>query len=186
VVYQGVETGIGCQFTFVCDGALSRRPLDAFWRRARAAAERAVNGYVMPSVGSATSYHADYLFPRWAPTLVKIGQVGAHVFYRFPGAPGRSGALRHAYEGGELRVAMSGRTPTITMVDTIATPSQPYFQVDPRAARPLYRRAPGAVLFGRRFPTRDEIDRINAALLEMEKRSTAMGATGGRAPSPTS
>ncbi len=109
VVYQGVDVGLGCQFTFVCDGALGRRPMDAQWRRARAAAERAVDGYVMTSVGSATSYHADYVFPYWAPSLVKIGQVGAHIFYRFPGPIGLPGALRRAYQGDELRVAMSGR-----------------------------------------------------------------------------
>jgi hypothetical protein len=173
VVYQGVELGVGCQFTFVCDGALSRRPEEAFWRRARAAADRAVNGYVMASVGSATSYHADYVFPRWAPTLVKIGQIGAHIFYRFPGPVGMPDALRHAYQGDELRVAMSGRPAAITLVDTIAAPIQPYIYVRPGAALPLRRPAPGTVLYGRRFPTRDEIDKINAALLEMEKKSAS-------------
>jgi hypothetical protein len=186
VVYQGVEAGIGCQFTFVCDGALGRRPMDAPWRRARAAAERAVNGYVLPAIGSATYYHADYVFPRWAPTLVKIGQIGTHIFYRFPGPFGLPGALRRAYEGDELRVAMSGRPATITLVDTIAAPAQPYFYVNPRAAQPLRGRAPGPVLFGRRFPTRDEIDKINAALLEMEKKSASMAAPSAPAHSPTS
>ena len=38
-----------------------------------------------PSVGSATHYHADYVFPRWGPQMVKIVQLGAHIFYRYPG-----------------------------------------------------------------------------------------------------
>jgi spore germination cell wall hydrolase CwlJ-like protein len=187
VVYQGVELGIGCQFTFVCDGALSRRPMDALWRRASNAAERAVNGYVMPSVGSATHYHADYVFPRWAPTLVKIGQIGAHIFYRFPGPAGLPGALHHAYQADELRVAMSGRpAAAITLVDTIAAPPQSYIYINPRAVQPQRRPAVGTVLFGRRFPSRDEIDKINAALLEMEKKSSALAAASARAPEPTS
>jgi spore germination cell wall hydrolase CwlJ-like protein len=144
VVYQGVELGLGCQFTFVCDGALGRRPMDAAWRRARAAAERAVNGYVMTSVGSATSYHADYVFPYWAPSLVKIGQIGAHIFYRFPGPIGLPTALRRAYQGDELRVAMSGRPAGITLVDTLPAPTQNYFYINPRAAQPLHRPAPSS------------------------------------------
>ena len=55
VVYQGVSLGLGCQFTFACDGALDRKPVPGLWRRAQTAAERAVDGYVMAQVGSATS-----------------------------------------------------------------------------------------------------------------------------------
>ena len=190
VVYQGVQLGIGCQFTFVCDGALTRRPMDALWRRARAAADRAVDGYVMTSFGSATYYHADYVFPRWAPTLVKIGQIGAHIFYRFPGPAGLPGAMRQSYRGDELRVAMSNPRPAVTLVNTIITPGitpgQNYFYVEPRAGQPLIRPPPGTVLFGRRFPTRDEIAGINAALLEMEKKSAALAVASAPAPSPTS
>ncbi len=186
VVYQGVELGIGCQFTFVCDGALGRRPMDTPWRRARAAAERAVDGYVMTSVGSATSYHADYVFPRWAPSLVKIGQIGAHIFYRFPGPIGLPGALRRAYQGDELRVATSVRPASLTLVDTLPAPSQNYFYVNPRGAQPLHRPTPGDVVFGRRVPTRDEIAGINAALLEMEKKSTDLAAATSPPPTPSS
>jgi spore germination cell wall hydrolase CwlJ-like protein len=186
VVYQGVELGIGCQFTFVCDGALSRRPVDALWRRARTAAERAVNGYVMVSVGSATHYHADYVFPRWGPTLVKIGQIGAHIFYRFPGPVGLPGALRQSYGGDELRVAMSSPRPVVNLVNLVTTPTQNYVYVQPWAVRSLRKPAPGDVVFGRRFPTRDEIERINAALEEMEKKSEQLTASREAAPAPTS
>jgi spore germination cell wall hydrolase CwlJ-like protein len=80
VVYQGSQVAPGCQFSFTCDGSRDRTPVPWLWRRARAVAERAVSGYVMSAIGSATAYHADYVFPSWGPTLVKIGQIGAHIF----------------------------------------------------------------------------------------------------------
>ena len=107
VVYEG-SSQPGCQFSFACDGARSRAPMAPFWQRAKAVAERAVNGFVQPDVGAATHYHADYVFPRWGPTLVKITQIGAHIFYRFPGPAGTTEALDRSYAGGELRVSMAG------------------------------------------------------------------------------
>src|SRR5437868_6142648 len=59
VVYQG-STGTVCQFSFVCDGALYRRPAIDAWREAEAIAAAALSGYVEKSVGLATHYHADY------------------------------------------------------------------------------------------------------------------------------
>ena len=37
--------------------------------------------------------------PRWAPTLTKITQLGAHIFYRWPGGWGQSGAFTGRYIG---------------------------------------------------------------------------------------
>ncbi len=168
VVYQGSQVGPGCQFTFTCNGAMSRTPLPPLWRRARAAAERAVSGYVMARIGSATAYHADYVFPRWGPTLIKIGQIGAHIFYRFPGPIGQPAALHERYLGGELRVSMQGPAPSLILVsDTRPLPDQ-YFYEFPLAER-RHAPGPGDVVGGRRLPTKDDIARINAALLEMEK-----------------
>jgi spore germination cell wall hydrolase CwlJ-like protein len=186
VVYQGVELGAGCQFTFVCDGALSRRPVDALWRRAWGAADRAVNGFVMAQVGSATHYHADYVFPAWGPTLVKVGQIGAHIFYRFPGPVGLPGALRQSYRGEELRVAMAAPRPVVNLVNLVTTPTQNYVYVQPWALRSHRQPGPGDVVFGRRFPTRDEIEKINAALEEMDKKSSRQTAAREAAPTPTS
>lgn len=92
-VFQGSELSTGCQFTFTCDGALVRRPGAAAWGRARALAAAALDGAVDPVVGDATHYHADYVYPYWAPTLAKLATVGAHVFYRFPWGGGRKAAL---------------------------------------------------------------------------------------------
>ena len=101
VVYQGAERTTGCQFSFTCDGALSRAPINWAWTRAARVAERALAGHVATRVGTATHYHADYVHPWWSPTLAKITQVGAHIFYRWKGAPGESAAFVQRSAGRE-------------------------------------------------------------------------------------
>ena len=98
VVYQGSRSPV-CQFSFVCDGSLYRAPAPGAWREAKAVAEAALDGYVEASVGSATHYHANYVAPRWAPMLTKISQLGAHIFYRWPGAWGQRAAFSGRYAG---------------------------------------------------------------------------------------
>jgi hypothetical protein len=49
----------------------------------------------------ATHYHANYVSPYWAPKLQKITQMGAHIFYRWPGNWGRRVAFSGVYRGGE-------------------------------------------------------------------------------------
>lgn len=98
VVYQRSTSNI-CQFTFVCDGALYRAPARAAWEQARIIARAALAGYVEPSVGQATHYHANYVSPYWAPTLAKVAQLGQHIFYRWPGAWGRPAAFSGRYIG---------------------------------------------------------------------------------------
>jgi spore germination cell wall hydrolase CwlJ-like protein len=98
VVYQRNSTPI-CQFTFVCDGSLDRRPAAASWKIAEEIARAALAGYVETSVGAATHYHADYVAPRWAPLLTKISKLGAHIFYRWPGTWGQVGAFNGRYIG---------------------------------------------------------------------------------------
>jgi Cell Wall Hydrolase len=97
VVFQGARLPI-CQFSFTCDGAMTRTPQPAAWTRAQRAARAALDGHVEASVGSATHYHADYVAPYWGPRLTKIRQIGAHIFYRWPGQAGRKVAFvgRHA------------------------------------------------------------------------------------------
>jgi hypothetical protein len=101
VVFQGAERITGCQFSFSCDGALAMGPAKWAWDRARAVAERALSGYVATRVGTATHYHADYVHPWWAPTLAKIDQIGAHIFYRWKGINGETAAFSQAYGGRE-------------------------------------------------------------------------------------
>lgn len=101
VVYQGWERNTGCQFSFTCDGSLLRRPSASAWKVAEDVARAALGGYVAAEVGSATHYHADYVLPKWAFNLAKIQQIGAHIFYRFPGSWGRAGAFTGGYSGVE-------------------------------------------------------------------------------------
>ena len=100
VVYQGWDRPV-CQFSFVCDGALRRAPMASLWQRAERVAKASLGGHVESSVGSATHYHADYVVPRWAYTLGKVRQIGAHIFYRFPGNPGEARAFTRAWVGVE-------------------------------------------------------------------------------------
>jgi hypothetical protein len=99
VVFQGSEQRAGCQFTFACDGALDRRPDPAGWARAERVAARALGGYVMKAVGEATHYHAEWVSPAWSGQMVKLAQVGAHIFYRWSGPAGRPAAFTAAYAG---------------------------------------------------------------------------------------
>ncbi|WP_298163665.1 cell wall hydrolase [Brevundimonas sp.] len=101
VVFEGAERTTGCQFSFTCDGALSQAPVGWAWNRARIVAERALSGYVATRVGTATHYHADYVHPWWAPTLGKITQIGAHIFYRWKGLAGETAAFKQTYAGRE-------------------------------------------------------------------------------------
>jgi len=107
VVYQGWTRRTGCQFSFVCDGSLWRRqPTDGEMASAEKIALDALNGYVVAAVGTATHYHTWKIDPYWNDTLVKVGQIGDHIFYRWPGKAGQVQALNDArYEGDEVRAA---------------------------------------------------------------------------------
>lgn len=94
VVFQGSERSTGCQFTFTCDGAMARIPPEPAWQRARLLARAGLSGSVDMAVGTATHYHTDWVVPYWRSTLEKIAQVRTHLFYRWPGYWGRTGAFR--------------------------------------------------------------------------------------------
>lgn len=100
VVYEGWNKPV-CQFSFVCDGSLTRAPAARQWRESEAVAKAALAGAVEPSVGTATHYHADYVLPRWAFTLAKVERVGTHLFYRFPGSGGRARSFTANWSGSE-------------------------------------------------------------------------------------
>jgi spore germination cell wall hydrolase CwlJ-like protein len=100
VVYDG-SNAPGCQFSFTCDGSMRRIPSAAAWRAAAAIAADALAGHVVAAVGQATHYHTDWVAPYWAPSLTKIKQIGAHIFYRFPGRWGTVAAFSGRYAGRE-------------------------------------------------------------------------------------
>jgi hypothetical protein len=110
VVYQGWQRKTGCQFSFVCDGSLKRRPPEPDQREhARLIATQALSGVVVEGVGTATHYHTDYVDPYWRSTLVEITKIGQHVFYKWPGKAGLPSALDEPYEGGEAETWASIR-----------------------------------------------------------------------------
>lgn len=105
VVYQGSTRPTGCQFTFTCDGSLSRQPDAEGWHRAVQVAEAALSGSIYAPVGWATHYHADYVVPYWASTMAKSAVVGAHLFYRWAGDWGQPSIFAKAYAGSEPNAA---------------------------------------------------------------------------------
>lgn len=95
VVFQGAAQKTGCQFSFACDGSMRSGVQRAVWARAEKVAARALAGQVMGEVGTATHFHTTAVSPRWAPNLLRVAQVGSHVFYRFGGKAGATGAFRY-------------------------------------------------------------------------------------------
>jgi spore germination cell wall hydrolase CwlJ-like protein len=126
VVYQGSQRTTGCQFSFTCDGSLARVPGEAAWNRARDVASQALAGYVYKPVGTATHYHADYVFPYWAITLVKLKQIGAHIFYRMTGPAGEPSGFTGKYAGGETVI-----DPAILTGGDARTPDAPSAVLQP-------------------------------------------------------
>jgi hypothetical protein len=85
VVYQGARNGSGyCQFSFACDGISDKVRDRGAWSRALRIASNTMRtgGRVNAVVGNATYYHANYVNPRWAASMIKVATIGTHVFYR--------------------------------------------------------------------------------------------------------
>ncbi|RAK51418.1 cell wall hydrolase [Phenylobacterium deserti] len=200
VVYQGSLRATGCQFTFTCDGSLAWAPEPALWNRAMSVARRALGGYVAKEVGPATHYHATYVAPYWAPTLVKMTQVGAHIFYRWTGPWGEPPAFTGRYTGREadltpqLLAGLDARTQggllapeaqglpagkkvTLSVAGEVKT----YAVADPNAPDGQRTRVMGTLQPSRRQPTPEEIKRINESLAAMEKGDAAPAASPAKA-----
>jgi spore germination cell wall hydrolase CwlJ-like protein len=173
VVYQGASQPLTCDFTFACDGSLQRPPIEPYWGEARAVAEQALAGHVDGAVGPALYYHATYVFPRWGSWMVKIGQVGTHIFYQFPGPMGRADALSARYLGGETKVSLKG--PSLAAIaaaraaagEASAKPSAPAGPPPPTSPTDLRPRVAGQIVFGRRVASREEIQSIDADIARL-------------------
>lgn len=139
VVFQGSERKTGCQFSFTCDGSLARKPSPVIWERLRKVAAQALAGAVYAPAGLSTHYHADYVVPYWAASLVKTLTVGRHIFYRIDGAYGQPGAFNLAYAGREPDVL--GRTSegllAVATTGNEAGSSRPAGSMVVAAARPV-------------------------------------------------
>lgn len=206
VVYQGSARTTGCQFSFTCDGSLRYAPEPRLWRRADAVAKRALAGHVNKSVGSATHYHANYVAPYWAPTLVKMKEVGLHIFYRWTGPWGEPPAFTGRYAGGEAHISPAvlgsldartnglldpeeqgigaGRQVTLAVAGEVRT----YNVLDAEAAGGERTRVLGTLYAPRRKPTPEEIQEINRSLAAMEAAQNAQAgeaaAGAGKSPLP--
>lgn len=198
VVYQGSARTTGCQFSFTCDGSLRYAPEPELWRRAQDVARRALDGHVVRAVGSATHYHANYVAPYWAPTLVKMKQVGLHIFYRWTGPWGEPPAFTGRYAGGEAHISPAilgsldartnglldpenqgiggGRQVTLAVAGEVRT----YNVADASASGGERTRVLGTLYAARRKPTAEEIREINRSLAAMEDAEPA--ATAPAAP----
>lgn len=95
VIFQGAARNTGCQFSFACNGQMRQRRDPALWERSRQVAAAALAGAVDATVGNATHFHATRVNPGWSGSLVRVAEVGNHVFYRFGGRAGRPGAFRY-------------------------------------------------------------------------------------------
>lgn len=103
VVFQGAGRRTGCQFSFTCDGSMHGAVNRAAWNRAREVASNALSGDVFANVGNATHFHTTGVSPQWRNSLVRVSQVGDHLFYRFGGRSGSRGAFSYAARpSGEL------------------------------------------------------------------------------------
>ncbi len=100
VVYQGSD-GAVCQFSYACDGAMSRRPSVEGWTRASRIARAALAGYVYAPAGLSTFYHTPQVNPSWNKRLIVAHVIGNHIFYRMPGNQGAPSAFSDRYAGGE-------------------------------------------------------------------------------------
>ena len=104
VVYQ--RNSRTCQFTFTCDGAIGRHPVDMRkWSRAERIARDVLEGRsanLLPN--NSVNYHANYVRPSWGARLERVRQIGAHIFY---------GAARagHANPGAGSGSAQPGEPP---------------------------------------------------------------------------
>jgi hypothetical protein len=118
VVFQGAYNHTGCQFSFACDGSMRHGRETGAWRRAQKVAARALSGAVMTEVGAATHFHTTGVAPGWGPRLLRVAQVGMHVFYRFGGRAGAPDAFSRS-----PRPSTVDDLPGATLVSLPTTPS---------------------------------------------------------------
>ena len=83
VVYEGAGHP-HCQFTFTCNGDLTRNKEEDSWRESEVLAAQILTGEVPlhNATGGATNFHAVSVTPDWADSMNVTTQIGNHIFYR--------------------------------------------------------------------------------------------------------
>ena len=83
VVYQNQHWRNRCQFSFACDRIKDNVNDPRRWEIAEYVARETTEGRIwLKEVGSSTHYHATYVSPKWARSMVRVGRIGLHIFYR--------------------------------------------------------------------------------------------------------
>ena len=133
VVHQ--RSGSGCQFTFACRSS-EATPDSSAWRRAQDVARAALHGAVMGAVGDATHFQTAHGGP--FAGLLRVAQVGAHVFYRFAGHDGSTAMFRQTPTTSEqpvrlemARLEFSPKTATSSMALPISRAPDDTSKADP-------------------------------------------------------
>jgi N-acetylmuramoyl-L-alanine amidase len=85
VVRQGVQLGHHrCQFSWACDRN-GDRPRDAVaWEHSKEVAYGALYRDEPDPTAGALYFHTTRVHPSWSRTMVKVGRIGAHYYYREP------------------------------------------------------------------------------------------------------
>lgn len=61
----------------------NEKPQGELWERSQTVARNVLEqGYRVPQLENAILYHADYVNPYWAKAVVKMQQIGRHIFYK--------------------------------------------------------------------------------------------------------
>ena len=63
VVYQGAERTTGCQFSFTCDGSMSKLPYGKHWSKAQTISRHMLMSASAPITNRATHYHTTDVNP---------------------------------------------------------------------------------------------------------------------------
>lgn len=72
-----------CQFSWWCDGKDDTPHSALSWRKAQEIAYHIVNSDLFRGITEgATHYHATYVDPHWNRSMIEIGRIGEHIFYR--------------------------------------------------------------------------------------------------------
>lgn len=86
VVHQGTGRMNACQFSFTCDGIPDAISEPLAWERAGKIARLMLDGKAPEMTAGATHFHTTQVRPRWAQVFPQTARIGAHLFYRQPGA----------------------------------------------------------------------------------------------------
>jgi spore germination cell wall hydrolase CwlJ-like protein len=92
-LYPGSVCGVvgqaghgGCQFSFICDGRSDAVADRAAWAVAARIAAVMMAGAPRTLTDGATHFHTTAVRPGWSAVFPRTAVIGAHVFYRQPGA----------------------------------------------------------------------------------------------------